>query len=252
MVRPSRTRVPTRHEEIAETLTEEILRGRYRPGDRLPSERDLSTRFDASRGAVREAIKKLEQLGLADVQPGGARVMAVEDASLEVLGHLMTLNDIPDVELVEQMMEVTGSLMSLAVQGAVSRASDQEIAQAQTLIRRLQNTDLDQQTLMDTRVQLFRQFMRMSGNLALMMISHSLHISVFGKNPNANKFLHPESRDNDTYLQQMDRALENRDAAAVAATMKASFELHRETVLTALREAHAANGHANGARRAAQ
>jgi DNA-binding FadR family transcriptional regulator len=244
--------VPTRHEEIAETLTEEILRGRYRPGDRLPSERDLSTRFDANRGAVREAIKKLEQLGLADVQPGGARVTAVEDASLDVLGHLMTLNDIPDIELVEQMMEVTGSLMSLAVQGAVSRASDQEIAQAQTLIRRLQNADLDQQALVDTRVELFQQFMRISGNLVLMMISHSLHISVFGKNPNANRFMHPDARENGAYLQQMDRALEDRDAEALATTMKAAVELHRDTVLTALRDAHAANGHANGARRAAQ
>ena len=46
--------MPTRHKEIAETLTNEILRGRYLPGDRLPSERDLSARFDANRGAVRE------------------------------------------------------------------------------------------------------------------------------------------------------------------------------------------------------
>ena len=122
--------MPTRHVEIAETLTEEILRGRYRTGDRLPSERDLAARFDANRGAVREAIKKLEQLGLADVQPGGARVMAVEDASLEVLGHLMTLNDIPDVELVEQMMEVMGSLMRLAARRVVDNADDDEIAHA--------------------------------------------------------------------------------------------------------------------------
>jgi hypothetical protein len=50
----------------------------------------------------------------------------------------------------------------------------------------------------------------------------------------------------------MDRALENRDAEAVAATLKASFELNKDTVLTALRDAHAANGQANGARRAAQ
>ena len=244
--------MPTRHEEIAETLTEEILRGRYRPGDRLPSERDLAARFDANRGAVREAIKKLEQLGLADVQPGGARVVPIEDASLEVLGHLMSLNDIPDIELVEQMMEVMGSLMRVAVQGAVSRASDQEIGQAQTLIRRLQNAELDQQALVETRLQLFRQFMRMSGNLVLILISGSLHISVFGKNPNAHQILHPATRDQDAYLQQMDQALESRDAEAVAAALKANFELNRDTVLTALRDAHAANGNANGARRATQ
>ena len=43
-------------------------------GERLPSERDLVIRFDANRGAVREAMAKVAQLALADVLPGGARV----------------------------------------------------------------------------------------------------------------------------------------------------------------------------------
>ena len=40
-----------RHEEIADSLTRDILLGRYRCGERLPSERDLASRFDANRGA---------------------------------------------------------------------------------------------------------------------------------------------------------------------------------------------------------
>ena len=60
--------------EIADILRDEILRRRYRSGDRFPSERDLAARFDASRGAVREALSQLEQLGLIHTQPGGARV----------------------------------------------------------------------------------------------------------------------------------------------------------------------------------
>jgi DNA-binding FadR family transcriptional regulator len=43
-------------QEIADTLRDEVLRQRYRSGDRFPSERDLAARFDASRGAVREAL----------------------------------------------------------------------------------------------------------------------------------------------------------------------------------------------------
>jgi DNA-binding FadR family transcriptional regulator len=58
-----------KHEEIADSLTRDILVGQYRTGERLPSERDLAARFDANRGAVREAMKKLEQLGIACVSP---------------------------------------------------------------------------------------------------------------------------------------------------------------------------------------
>ncbi len=59
----------SKHEEIADSLTHDILVGQYRTGERLPSERDLAVRFVANRGAVREAMKKLEQLGLADIRP---------------------------------------------------------------------------------------------------------------------------------------------------------------------------------------
>ena len=64
---------PSRTQQIAAELRDEILRGGYRPGDRLPSERDLSQRFEVHRGAVREALKKLEQLGVAVILPGGAK-----------------------------------------------------------------------------------------------------------------------------------------------------------------------------------
>ena len=63
----------SRTEEIAAVLKREILMGQYRPGERLPSERDLSKRFETSRGTVREALKKLEQLGIASIQLGGQK-----------------------------------------------------------------------------------------------------------------------------------------------------------------------------------
>ena len=62
-------------DQIADALIHDVLTARYRAGERLPSERDLVTRFDANRGAVREAMAKVAQLGLADVLPGGARCL---------------------------------------------------------------------------------------------------------------------------------------------------------------------------------
>lgn len=88
--------------EIADTLRDEILGQRYQSGDRFPSERDLAARFDASRGAVREGLAQLEQLGLTRTQPGDARVQSANVASLEVLlGPLLALDDHPDPLLVD-------------------------------------------------------------------------------------------------------------------------------------------------------
>ena len=64
----------TRTEDITRELRDEVLRGQYRPGERLPSERDLAARFGTTRDVARIALKKLEQLGVAAVEPGGARV----------------------------------------------------------------------------------------------------------------------------------------------------------------------------------
>ena len=95
----------TRSHEIASVLRDEILRGQFRPGERLPSERDLAARFGASRGAVREALSQIEQLRLIDIQPGGARIKEVNDASIAVLGPLLGLGPAPDAGLVDQFLD---------------------------------------------------------------------------------------------------------------------------------------------------
>jgi len=52
-----------RHEQISDWLREEISRGAFEVGDRLPSESELSDKFDVSRVTVRHALKTLENEG---------------------------------------------------------------------------------------------------------------------------------------------------------------------------------------------
>ncbi|MFQ5775697.1 MAG: FadR/GntR family transcriptional regulator [Kiloniellaceae bacterium] len=49
---------------ITARLRQAILDGRYGDGERLPAERDLASHFDASRGTVREALRRLEEMSL--------------------------------------------------------------------------------------------------------------------------------------------------------------------------------------------
>ena len=51
-------------EQIATRIEELILGDRLRPGDKLPSERELASSFGVSRPVIRESIKLLEERGL--------------------------------------------------------------------------------------------------------------------------------------------------------------------------------------------
>jgi DNA-binding FadR family transcriptional regulator len=62
----------TRSAEIHARLRRAILTREHAPGDALPSERQLSDELGASRHAVREALKRLQQAGLVAISQGGA------------------------------------------------------------------------------------------------------------------------------------------------------------------------------------
>ncbi|NIY79790.1 MAG: phosphonate metabolism transcriptional regulator PhnF [Rhodobacteraceae bacterium] len=55
---------------IAETLSEEIAKGHYRPGDKLPTEAELSSRFGVNRHTVRHALSDLTERGITRSRRG--------------------------------------------------------------------------------------------------------------------------------------------------------------------------------------
>ena len=64
-----RTSVP---DHVFDQLREAILTGRYRPGERLPTQRALAADLEVNLASVREALKRLEQLRLVEVRHGDA------------------------------------------------------------------------------------------------------------------------------------------------------------------------------------
>lgn len=63
-------RTPSLPEEVARVLREEIDSGAIPPGNRLPTEQELSERFDVSRPVIREAVSRLKYDGLVTSHQG--------------------------------------------------------------------------------------------------------------------------------------------------------------------------------------
>lgn len=57
-------------ERVEATLRARIESGEYKPGDKIPSERDLVTELGAGRTTVRLVLAKLAALGLVEAQHG--------------------------------------------------------------------------------------------------------------------------------------------------------------------------------------
>jgi DNA-binding GntR family transcriptional regulator len=111
----------SRPEWLASVLRDRIVKGLYKPGDRI-RENDLQQEFQLSNGPVREAIQKLVGDGILERSPWrGARVVELNKA-----------------EIVE-LFELRLALLEYAAEQAARRAPADVIKDAERVRRNLQN-----------------------------------------------------------------------------------------------------------------
>ena len=117
----SRIKSPKISDAIVSQIEELILGGVLKPGDQLPSERDLARVMDVSRSSLRDGIVKLEARGLLQVRPGtGTCVCDILAPTLtDPLVHL--LKDQPAAMF--DLLEVRQALEEIAVYYAAGRAT---------------------------------------------------------------------------------------------------------------------------------
>lgn len=122
---------PTRtFQDIARQIEEAIIHGDLKPGDRLPSERDLQQLFGVGRASVREAVRILESNGMLEVRTGavsgGIFVKPLTTSTtVDGLQRLFLVEQINEKELIEYRV----ALESITVVWAASRATEEDIAE---------------------------------------------------------------------------------------------------------------------------
>jgi len=117
---PARTRATL----IAETLRREIERGHFRPGDRLPSESELTRSHSVSRTVVREAFALLRSDGLVESRKGSG-VFALDPLTARQSGPFADL-DIERLSGVIELFELRSAFeIRAASLAAMRRSADQ-------------------------------------------------------------------------------------------------------------------------------
>ncbi|SRR5581483_949382 len=133
-------RTPGLVERTESQLEKLIVSGSYRPGQRMPSERELGQQLGVSKTVVREAIRSLAARGLVEVRPGsGTYTRQVSDEMVTRPVALLLRSSVLDVEHIH---EVRVSLEMQIAGLAALRASEEDVAGMQQAIAALEVPDI--------------------------------------------------------------------------------------------------------------
>lgn len=209
-------------DEIAAQVREMVADGRLKPGDRLPSERDLSTRLHVSRNTLREALRTLEHAGLIEMRKGAAGGAFVRSGSPGVI--VTGLSDLYHLGAItpQQLTEARIWLSEIVVRVACERGTEADFEALDANIAAAAKAHAAGR--FDERQQLHREFhvllARITRNPIIEMTMEGM-MGIFGRfieriGPSENPFTlpsrkrfmkHLRSRDADAAVQEMNKHL---------------------------------------------
>ncbi|WP_418320980.1 FCD domain-containing protein [Piscinibacter sakaiensis] len=143
----ARPRKPRLSETITEQIEQMIVAGQLRPGDALPSERDLAKDLGVSRPSLREALLLLESRGLVQARRGGG--YGVTDITgpiiTDPLVHLLQRHP----STVDDVLELRHGLECVAASFAAIRATDADAKRLREMSAQMRKRRREREPLED-------------------------------------------------------------------------------------------------------
>ncbi|WP_375490572.1 FadR/GntR family transcriptional regulator [uncultured Jatrophihabitans sp.] len=162
-------------EAIVDQIRSLIRNEELKPGDRLPSERDLGERMGVSRVTVREALRVLEAGGLVQIRVGARGGAFVTTPSSSTIGsglaELISLSPLTAAEVTEARQIVELGIIALVV----DRATDDDIAELRAMMKDHQAALRNGEYGMAMSAAFHVRVAACTHNAAIEMLVHSFH-----------------------------------------------------------------------------
>ncbi|NRQ36437.1 FadR family transcriptional regulator [Nonomuraea sp. NN258] len=209
---------PTLSDALTERMLELIRRGGHRPGDRLPSTRELSQRFAVTTPTLREALRRLEATGAIEMRHGSGIYVGADIERLVLPNpNMREMHAAQLLELLGARIVIEPPLAALAA----AHATGEELAALRQVLdeagRHLRGEDAE---LHEANMTFHRATAAMAGNSVLHEVVDSLLIVHGPEQREILQIFDDRRRDYDEHLSIL-AAIEARDAAAAEERMRA-------------------------------
>jgi GntR family transcriptional repressor for pyruvate dehydrogenase complex len=121
------------YEEVAQQIERLILK-KLRPGDKLPSERELAEMLKVSRSSIRDAIRGLELRGLVEPRQGAGTI--VRETAAEPTPNPFASALKRRKEMVSELLDFRKMLEPPLAARAATHASTDEISELEEILQR--------------------------------------------------------------------------------------------------------------------
>jgi len=166
------------HEAIIDQIKAKIADGAWRPGDRLPTSRQLAAEFGLSMTAVREALRILENRGIVSIEHGrGLFIRNDPDLLEDPAGKIREMEDSPLLELLEARLVLEPDLAAFCAE----RASPAQVRHIRQLAEQMEEQVRAGKSHYDTDLQFHLAIAEGANNALLMqMLSAIADLSAKG------------------------------------------------------------------------
>jgi GntR family transcriptional regulator, transcriptional repressor for pyruvate dehydrogenase complex len=167
-------------DQVFSDLLEAVLSGRYAPGEKLPTQRALAADAGVTMGTLREALQRLEQMGLIEVRHGDA--MRVRDwrrhGGLDLLAHLTLASGGLDAGLLGDVFEARRLMLGELAALAADRRSADQAARLDELAAAISSAP-DERAAQRLDFAFFSELAEAAGNLVFVLILNSIRSVYF-------------------------------------------------------------------------
>ncbi len=246
MTNPAYQTVPrsSLSESVFRQLADRILRGDLPAGVSLPAERELSEALGVNRGAVREAIKRLQQAGLVAVRQGGNSLVLdyLAEGGLELLPNLLTHADgRVNGAVVRSVMAMRSSLAPDIAAAAASRGGTRLADELDALLTDMQANAKNLPVLQKLALEFWKKLVERGGNIAYRLAFNSMTKTYSQVQTVLAQVLEAEFRDS-ANLGAIAAAVRKADMEAARAAGLRHVEIGRQALVRALDVVEASGG----------
>lgn len=147
---------------IVEQIGYSVAAGRFRPGQKLPSEAELAEIFGVGRSSVREALQALQLLGILEVVHGKGSFLKGKAA--EVFPLSVSWAGFPQRQVALQLMEVREIVEPSAIDIAIERVTPVDIDQMRATLAAAEESIADPSKYIDLAVSFHGQLIDSAHN----------------------------------------------------------------------------------------
>lgn len=208
-------------EQIADTLRDAIVEGRLSAGQTLPSEREMAENYSVNRSSIREALRRLETLGLVEIRHGEATrvrdIFSTTDLSLLPMLFEMSRNLQP--ELLRDLHEIRVMLFCWCAEQAALKADASSVSRLETLVKKMSEPGVKPRELQELDFDFFEELVLISGNRVMSLFTKIVReIYMRGR----DRFVGMYDREffDPNHHKKAVQAIRKRDAHAATAAMK--------------------------------